>query len=652
MTKMRKMKLWMKTAILTSAAMLTSCVDKIDNPVVKPEAQGTETEAQVKFWEKFKQWETDSCTVGDDFYMHYVGKFWWNPHTIYEKGMMAMAESEATERAVAVATAGDDADVRALNGLTYGNLTNMGKATDEEVDKMVDARLSELWQNATTMEQAMEALGRFTVAGYNNFFEPIVKVVEGQPAWVIDIPYPFYYDFRDLMSILSKKEIQHHLAYRGGKPLRRAEIAVDDNMKALFKGMNLGVTADQINWENGAVNNYHLLVNALKTPDDVKSWIREKIKVYDGLLISDKMRVEYVSAGQISKEGKKILPLSYESLCNFIQFRMGQLYIMRAHNKKYVTAAMKKQYGEWCEEYRLAMQKRMENSPWLSAETRNNALEKLKAIEFYIAVEPDEIPAVAVPKLRTDNLVAMVRQLRQARHDTYRWLIGRTRRDAMMLCSYESFLYDYMEDNGSYSPGDNCVFINASNLLPPYIQEGDEETLRQAITASCIGHELTHAFDSSGRHYDKYGSAKDWWLPADTLKFNNFCDQLEKNYSDLLMMPWASKTLYNNGKGTLAENIADIGGCCLGLDILLSKHQDAKPEERQQLIRRYFQSWAIAWCGNYDLESAQYRYNHDEHSQLRERTNGVVRNIDAWYDAYDIKSGTLYLEPSKRVAIW
>ena len=652
MIEMRKMKLWMMAAILSPAAMLTSCLDEIDNPVVKPEAQSTETEAQAKFWEKFKQWETDSCTVGDDFYMHYVGKFWWNPTTIYEDGMMDLAQSEATKRSQAIKTAKDDADVKAMYDLTYGDLLKLGEATDEEVDKMVDARLSELWQNATTMEQAMEALGRFTVAGYNDFFMPIVKVVEGNPAWVMDTPYPFYYDNDALRPLYDKEEIRQHLGYRGGKPTRRAGVDVDDNAKAIFKGMNLGITADQINWEDVAVSNYKAVINNMKTPADVKDWMREKIKLYDGLLISDKIREKYVSYGRWKGNEKVILPLPYGNLCNYILSRMGQMYIIRAHNKKYVTAAMKKQYSEWCEEFRQAMQKRIENSQWLSAETRNNALEKLKAVEFYMAVEPDEIPAVAVPKLRTDSLIPMVRQLRQARHDTYRWLIGRTRRDAMMICSIEYFMFDYMVDNASYSTYDNCVFINASNLLPPYIQEGDEETLRQAIIASCIGHELTHGFDSSGRKYDKYGAEKNWWLPADTLKFNAYCDQLVKNYNELLMMPWASKTLYDNGKRTLGENIADIGGCCLGLDILLSKHQDAKPEERQQLIRRYFQAWAIVWSTSYSLSFAQDAYYNDVHSQSRERTNGVVRNIDAWYDAYNIKSGTLYLEPSKRVAIW
>ena len=152
--------------------------------------------------------------------------------------------------------------------------------------------------------------------------------------------------------------------------------------------------------------------------------------------------------------------------------------------------------------------------------------------------------------------------------------------------------------------------------------------------------------------FDKYGAMKEWWAPADATKFNTFSDQLVENYSALLMMPWANQTLYNNGSNTLGENIADIGGCCLGLDLLLGKYTNANPEEIKQLTKRYFQGWAIAWCSKYTLEYAQWAYSVDEHSQARERTNGVVRNINAWYDAYDVKSGTLYLEPAKRIAIW
>lgn len=231
-------------------------------------------------------------------------------------------------------------------------------------------------------------------------------------------------------------------------------------------------------------------------------------------------------------------------------------------------------------------------------------------------------------------------------------MIGRTRREVIMLLTTFDFGVSNMDDNAYYDWATNAVYINPSNLLTPYIQDGDEDALRLAVLGSTIGHELTHGFDDSGRQYDKYGALKDWWAPADTLQFNTFSQQLVENYNELLMMPWASQTLYDNGANTLGENIADIGGCCLGLDLLLAKYPDANPEEVKQLTKRYFQGWAIAWSSSYSLERAEWAYTGDIHSQNRERTNGVVRNINAWYDAYDVKGGILYLEPSKRIAIW
>ena len=117
-------------------------------------------------------------------------------------------------------------------------------------------------------------------------------------------------------------------------------------------------------------------------------------------------------------------------------------------------------------------------------------------------------------------------------------------------------------------------------------------------------------------------------------------------------MPWADPTLCGDGEKTLGENIADIGGCCLALQILLGEHPNATAAEKKALIQRFFQGWAIQWSITYDLDFLKYMKEVDVHSQARERTNGVVRNIDEWYDAYDVKSGTLYLAPDKRVRIW
>ncbi|MBO5595065.1 MAG: hypothetical protein J5931_10735 [Prevotella sp.] len=647
---MRKMKQWMMAAILTPAALLTSCTDNIDNPG-SPTRPAGETAAQTAFWDKFDKWQTDSCTLGDDFYMHMEGKFWWNPEDIYPDGMISYASDLQSDRVSEMLSSTTDADVKILRDVCDA-ASKDGSTPLQKAQEMLKPRVDELWQNATTMEQAMEAWGRATVAGYNSLFSPVVKVVTGQAAWVMDEGRPFYYDDRGL-SQLGKQELEKRRAYRGGQPIRRATGQADANLTAFVKGLGLGLSADELVWEKEAKTAFESVAKTFTTVEAVKKEIEACVYMYDGLLISDDWLTAYNNVTYTTTSGKQVkLRLTRSKLMSNIKFLYGSLYVVRDFNKKFITASMKSQYAGYCEDFRAAFQKRLENNMWLSAETRANALDKLKNMEFFVATEPDATPDVATPKLKNEGIISLVRQLRQARLDSYKWMIGRTRREVIMLLSTYDFSVSCLDDNAYYDRATNAVFINPSNLLAPYIHDGDEDALRLAVLGSTIGHELTHGFDNGGRLYDKNGAYKNWWTPADTIKFNTFSKQLVDNYSELLMMPWADKTLYDNGKNTLGENIADIGGCCLSLDILLSKHPEATPEQQKQLTKRYFQGWAIAWSGSYDLEFAKSRYYDDEHSQLRERCNGVVRNINAWYDAYDIKSGTLYLEPDKRVAIW
>ena len=640
----------MMAAILTPAALLTSCTDNIDNPG-SPTRPAGETAAQTAFWDKFNHWQTDSCTLGDDFYMHMLHNFWWNPEDIYPDGMISYAGDLQSDRVSEMLSSTTDADVKILRDVCDA-ASEDGSTPWQKAQEMLKPRVDELWQNATTMEQAMEAWGRATVAGYNSLFSPVVKVVTGQAAWVMDEGRPFYYDDRGL-SQLGKQELEKRRAYRGGQPIRRAAGQADANLTAFVKGLGLGLSADELVWEKEAKTLYESMAKTFTTVEAVKKEIETCVYMYDGLLISDDWLTAYNNVTYTTTSGKQVkLRLTRSKLMSNIKFLYGSLYVVRDFNKKFITASMKSQYTGYCEDFRAAFQKRLENNTWLSAETRTNALDKLKNMEFFVATEPDATPDVATPKLKNEGIISLVRQLRQARLDTYKWMIGRSRREVIMLLSTFDFGVSCLEDNAYYDRATNAVFINPSNLLAPYIQDGDEDALRLAVLGSTIGHELTHGFDNGGRLYDKNGAYKNWWTPADTTTFNTYSQQLVDNYSELLMMPWADKTLYDNGKNTLGENIADIGGCCLSLDILLSKHPEATPEQQKQLTKRYFQGWAIAWSGSYDLEFAKSRYYDDEHSQLRERCNGVVRNINAWYDAYDIKSGTLYLEPDKRIAIW
>lgn len=648
---MKKLNQWMFVAILTSATMFSSCVDNADNPGT-PVREPGETEKQAQFWSKFDKWQTDSCTMGDDFYMHMLHNFWWNPKDIYPGGLLPYAQELQASRVLSLELDDTDADVRILNDVCE-IASAEAIVTEQELMETLNPRVEELWQNATTMEQAMEAWGRATAAGYNNFFAPVPKIVGGKAEWVMSSCLPSYYD-EDILSVLwSKQELERHRAYHGGKVMRRADAQADANMTAFVKGLDLGVSADEIIWEDRTKETFDEAVNYFATVEGVKNEILANVYIYDGLLISDDMLKYYTNQTYTTNSGKKVtLPLSRKKLMENIEALWGSIYRTRAFNKKYITADMKRKYEAYCEDFRAALRKRLENNTWLSEETRTNALDKLKNVEFFVATEPDFIPDVATPKLKNEGIITLVRQLRQARIDTYKWMIGRSRREVIMLMGSFEFTNDCLVDNAYYQPSANMVYINPSNLLPPYMQDGDEDPLKLAILGSIIGHELTHGFDNNGRKYDKYGAATDWWAPEDKIKFDAFSNQLTENYSALLMMPWASQTLYNNGSNTLGENIADIGGCCLGLDLLLGKYPNASPEEIKQLTKRYFQGWAIQWSSSYSLKWAEYAYKEDVHSQARERTNGVVRNINAWYDAYDVKSGTLYLEPAKRITIW
>ena len=103
----------MMAAILIPAALLTSCTDNIDNPG-SPTRPAGETAAQTAFWDKFNQWQTDSCTLGDDFYMHMLHNFWWNPTTIYPDGLMSVSSAEMFKKTITLTEDTGDPDLKTI----------------------------------------------------------------------------------------------------------------------------------------------------------------------------------------------------------------------------------------------------------------------------------------------------------------------------------------------------------------------------------------------------------------------------------------------------------------------------------------------------------------------------------------------------------
>jgi putative endopeptidase len=162
---------------------------------------------------------------------------------------------------------------------------------------------------------------------------------------------------------------------------------------------------------------------------------------------------------------------------------------------------------------------------------------------------------------------------------------------------------------------------------------------------------LTHGFDDQGRKVDADGVLRDWWTFDDAKKFEVRSELLGKQYSLFEPLPG----VYVNGDLTRGENIADLGGLSLALDAYHAslKGKDAPVIDGLTGDQRVFLGWAQAWRGKVRDDFLRRQVVSDPHSPRQFRVNGVVRNMDAWYSAFDVKPGDkLYLAPQDRVQLW
>ena len=166
-----------------------------------------------------------------------------------------------------------------------------------------------------------------------------------------------------------------------------------------------------------------------------------------------------------------------------------------------------------------------------------------------------------------------------------------------------------------------------------------------------IGHELTHGFDDQGRTIDAAGALRDWWTPADAAEFKRRAAILGAQYAKF--EPVAGSFI--NPDLTMGENIADLGGLAMALDAyhLSLSGKPAPVLNGLTGDQRVFLGWAQAWAGKATPEEIRRYTTSDPHSFRKFRVNGVVPNIDAWYEEFGVKPGdALYIPKEKRARIW
>lgn len=206
--------------------------------------------------------------------------------------------------------------------------------------------------------------------------------------------------------------------------------------------------------------------------------------------------------------------------------------------------------------------------------------------------------------------------------------------------------------NAYFNPFNNEIVFPAAIMQPPFYDYKADEAVNYGGIGAVIGHEISHAFDDSGARFDANGNLVNWWTDKDLENFTNRANKLADQYSGVEVLD----SVYINGKFTLGENIGDLGGVLAAYDGLQRFYaENGKPEKIDGLTpeQRFFMSWATVWRTKIRTEALGTQVKTDPHSPGMVRATQPLKNIDAFYEAFNIKPGdSMYVAPEDRVRIW
>ena len=299
------------------------------------------------------------------------------------------------------------------------------------------------------------------------------------------------------------------------------------------------------------------------------------------------------------------------------------------------------------EELRAVFRNRIAKYDWMTDVTKGKALEKLDAMKYYCGW-PDNWHAEWEAKLVAEETsYRLVCNLFNQYVDITRSMIGQTSDDAIFYADWMS-MGAYVA-NAFYSPENNSIALLASNLVSPIYDKTMPSYYNYAVLgAQTIGHEMTHGFDNTGSKYNAIGKKENWWTPQDEQNFESRQKLLIDHFNKLQYVP----NVYCDGKQTLGENIADLGGIEIAYESYMKNKVTASGGERDYLGREFYRSFAEGWKTNMTSDYAEKTYKTDEHAAPILRVNGIVNLTNEWYRLFSISDGAMYVAPDKRVSIW
>ena len=321
---------------------------------------------------------------------------------------------------------------------------------------------------------------------------------------------------------------------------------------------------------------------------------------------------------------------------------VGQVYVERHFPPEY-----REQMEELVEYLRRAFAERLETLEWMDEETRTEARAKLASFDPKIGY-PDRWRDFSDLEVAADDLIGNNRRLSE-----WQWADSLDRLSGPVR-DWEWFMSPQTV-NAYYSSTRNEIVFPAAILQPPFFDPFADPAVNFGAIGGVIGHEMGHGFDDQGSRSDADGVLRNWWTDESREQFEARTGALVAQYDAFEPLPGMNI----QGALALGENIGDLGGLSIAYhayQLYLDDHHDGEAPVIDGTTgdQRFFMAWGQVWRNLWaDDEALRQQLIQGPHSPPRYRVNGVVRNVDAWYEAFGIgPEHALYLPPEERVSIW
>ena len=694
---MKKIFLWMPAAILFSSLMMASCVGFADSaigvednptePTKKPETASAKDPGK---WWIDESYMDKSVKLSDDFFMYCIGTWWKNTTLDKEHSILYRFYDVKPSFTDRVNSLTDDNYSKYKSRLKWADPNSEAAASAQ---KLYDDVLKKSGlEAATTPEDVMRAFGKMSAMGVSSCIRLEPFGYNGKVYLYVDVCNESYSEskksssdatqsdkktsFRELFK--KHPELMQHLVPVSGKSGTRSIPEKLSFIKYILEGMGIDPEACYTleDWvtltdqkKSSEINNkiaymeewQKIFTDKEKAVTLLKEMI-ENIYHLDYCLISQKT-MEEVNDNLKNDTQAKGAELSLQK----VEKTMEENYLPYLRSKlvaeQMVPAGLKDEYMNYCKEMIGVFGVRIKTNEWMSEGSKKNALDKLNAMVFNVAY-PDHWIKEGLPDFsKSQSLLEDVYIMRTTRQNLLKAIVGKSRlKESFTALAMDNEAWLGLE-NAFYDP-----LFNSMNILPFYVLPPNYDPTQSLVINyqmfDTMGHEMTHGFDTSGSQFDKNGNYTPngiWASEADKAEFDRRTELLVKCYDSYDVLPDEMPGVKADGKTTLGENIADLGGTEIAYQAFLNRLKiDGYTGDNLKLMKqRFFLSLGEEWRSKYGEDHVNYvafgkgnPHGADVHSLSKERVNGVVANMNSWYEAFDIKDGALYRAPKDRIKIW